>query len=355
MNKYVKVVIVLVVIGIASYFLIPKIFASKESPQNQNKSQGDQSIGADGFVIKPSTLENEIQAVGTIKANEEVEVRSEVSRKIVGIYFKEGSLVGKGKTLIKLDDADLVARLNKLELDEELARMEETRFRELLGKGLYTQAEYDKQINTLEKILADKEAIRIDIDKTNIRAPFGGYVGLRNVSMGSYVTPATVLTTIQDLSKLKIDFSIPERYVNFFKQGQQIFFKVDGIDEEYTGEVYAFEPKIEDNTNTLILRAISSRQNSKLLPGSFANVRLKLSEINDAYLVPTEAIIPNLKGQSVFVANNGKVKEVPVELGKRLEEKVQIIGQVNEGDTVITTNILRLKPDAKVKIGKVIN
>ena len=306
-------------------------------------------------MIKPSTLENEIQAVGTIRANEEVEIRSEVSRKITGIYFKEGSLVGRGKTLVKLDDADLQARLNKLELDEDLARLEETRFRELLGKGLYTQAEYDRQVNALEKILADMESVRIDIEKTNIKAPFGGYVGLRNVSMGSYVTPATVLTTMQDLSKLKIDFSVPERYVNFFQTGQKIYFRVEGIDEEYEGEVYAFEPKIENNTKTLILRAISSRPNSKLLPGSFANVRLKLSEISGAFLVPTQAIIPNMTGQSVFLSRNGKVKEVQVELGQRMEDQVQIIGQINEGDTLITTNILRLKPDAKVKIAKVIN
>lgn len=352
MNKYVKLALIIVVIGVALYFIIPKI-ASKEKPQTQNQPQGDGTTPADGYIIQPSTLENEIQAVGTIRANEEVEIRSEVSRKITGIYFKEGSTVGRGKTLFKLDDSDLIASLNKLKLDEELAVINEKRTKDLLDRGLLPQAEYEIQQNTLGKIRADMESVQIQIDKTSIVAPFSGFVGLRNVSVGSYATPSNILTTMQDLSKLKIDFSIPEKYVNFFKVGQKIIFKVEGIDEEYEGEVYAFEPKLENGTKTLILRAISNRSNSKLLPGSFANVRLIMKEINDALLVPTEAIIPNLKGQGVYVSKNGKVKLVDVDLGKRLEDKVQVIGGVVPGDTIITTNILRLKPDAKVKITKV--
>lgn len=354
MNKYVKLVLVIVAVGITLYFLIPKI-ASKEKPPAQNQSQGDGSTPADGYIIKTSTLDNEIQAVGTIRANEEVEIRSEVSRKITGIYFKEGSMVGRGKTLFKLDDSDLIANLNKLKLDEELAVLNEKRNKELLDKGLLAQADYDIQMTNLAKVRADMESIQIQIDKTSIRAPFSGYVGLRNVSVGSYATPTVVLTTMQDLSKLKIDFSIPEKYINFFKLGQKIFFKVEGIEEEYEGEVYAFEPKLENGTKTLILRAISNRANTKLLPGSFANVRLIMKEINNALMVPTESIIPNLKGQSVYLAKNGKVKVVDVELGKRLEDKIQISGEVFPGDTLITTNILRLKPDAKVKIAKVNN
>ena len=352
MNKYVKLALIIVVIGVALYFIIPKI-ASKEKPPTQNQPQGDGTTPADGYIIKPSTLENEIQAVGTIRANEEVEIRSEVSRKITGIYFKEGSTVGRGKTLFKLDDSDLNASLNKLKLDEELAVINEKRTKDLLDRGLLPQADYEIQQNTLGKIRADMESVQIQIDKTSIVAPFSGFVGLRNVSVGSYATPSNVLTTMQDLSKLKIDFSIPEKYINFFKVGQKIIFKVEGIDEEYEGEVYAFEPKLENGTKTLILRAISNRSNSKLLPGSFANVRLIMKEINDAMLVPTEAIIPNLKGQGVYVSKNGKVKLVGVGLGKRLEDKVQVIGGVVPGDTVITTNILRLKPDAKVKITKI--
>lgn len=352
MNKYIKFAIIIVVIGVALYFIIPKL-SSKEKPQTQNQPQGGGTTPADGYIIKTSTLDNEIQAVGTIRANEEVEIRSEISRKITGIYFKEGSMVGRGKILFKLDDSDLIANLNKLKLDEELAVLNENRSKELLDRGLLPKADYDIQVNSLGKIRADMESVQIQIDKTSILAPFGGYVGLRNVSVGSYATPTNVLTTMQDLSKLKIDFSIPEKYVNFFKTGQKILFKVEGIDEEYEGEVYAFEPKLENGTKTLILRAISNRANTKLLPGSFANVRLIMKEIDNALLVPTESIIPQLKGQSVYVSRNGIVKQVDVELGKRLEDKVQVIGGVVPGDTIIVTNILRLKPDAKVKITKV--
>lgn len=350
--KYIKLAIVLVIVGVAFYFIIPKI-SSKEKSSQQNQQQGDGTVPADGYILKPVTLDNEIQAVGTIRANEEVEIRSEVSRKITGIYLREGSFVGKGKTLFKLDDSDLLANLKKLKLDEDLAVINQNRNKELLDKGLLPQADYELQTTTLEKIRADIEALEVQIDKTSIRAPFSGYVGLRNVSIGSYATPSNILTTMQDLSKLKIDFSIPEKFINFFKIGQKIYFKVEGIDEEYEGEVYAFEPKLENGTKTLILRAVSNRASSKLLPGSFANVRLLLKKIDDAILIPTESIIPTLNGQSVYIARNGRVKQIDVQLGKRLEEKVQITGDIYTGDTLITTNILRLKPDSKIKIVKV--
>jgi membrane fusion protein (multidrug efflux system) len=315
---------------IAGFIIIPKILTTKEkSPTNNPQSnQQNQAITADANIVNEQVLDNEIKTVGTIKANEEVELKSEVSRKIVGIYFKEGSYVSRGKVLFKLDASDLIAQLRKQQVDEQLAINQRDREKMLIDKGLTPEETYETIEANLSRIRADMEITRVNISKTNITAPFSGIIGLRNVSVGAYVSPSVVLASIQDVSKIKIDFSIPE------------------------ASVYAYEPKVENNTRTLVLRAICLNPGKKLLPGNFANVSLKLSTQNNAILIPTEALVPKLKGQSVILYKNGIAKFVDVEIGERTEDKIQITLGINSGDTILTNNILRVKPEMKVKIGK---
>ena len=231
--------------------------------------------------------------------------------------------------------------------------MKTERLKTLLEKGLTSQEEFDIQENELEKIRADISLTRINISKTYIRAPFSGIIGLRNVSIGAYVSPNVVLANLQDVSKVKIDFSIPEKYASVFRRGQKIIFKVDGISGDFQAEVYAFEPKIENTTRSFILRAITANPKNILLPGIFANVRLKIGENSKAIMIPTQALVPQVKGQTVFIVKNGKAKQIEVETGERTEESVQIIsGNIVPGDTVITTNILRIKDGSPVKVTK---
>lgn len=353
MKKPVTIIsIILIVLVIAAIILVPKIFSKKEQTgSDQRQNQQNQVISADGFIINEQVLENEISTIGTIRANEEVEIRSEVSRKIISINFREGAHVGRGQTLFSLDADDLTAKMRKLEIEEKLAKARFEREKTLLEKGLTSQEEYDINENTLEKIRADISITRIEISKTRIRAPFSGIAGLRNVSKGSYVTPQTVLVTMQDVSRVKVDFSIPEKYSPFFRKGQKLTFDVEGIEGTFEAEVYAYEPKVENNTRTLLLRAVCSNPGKKLMPGSFANVKLKLSETEKAILIPTQALIPKLKGQSVLVMRSGKAKLTDVDIGERTEEFVQIkSGEILPGDTIITTNILRIKDNQAVKV-----
>lgn len=351
MKKPVTIIaVILLLIVIAAIFAVPRIFSKKEQPGSQRQNQ-NQMISADGFIISEQLLENEISTIGTIRANEEVEIRSEVSRKIISINFKEGGYVGRGQTLFSLDAADLTAKLRKLEIEERLAISKFEREKQLLEKGLTSQEEYDINENTLEKIRADISITRIDISKASIRAPFSGIAGLRNVSRGSYVTPQTVLVTMQDVSKVKVDFSIPEKYSPFFKTGQHLTFVVEGVEGTFEAEVYAYEPKVENNTRTLLLRAVCTNPGKKLMPGSFANVKLKLSENDKAIMIPTQSLIPKLKGQSVLVLRNGKAKLTDIEIGTRTEDFIQVTsGEISTGDTVITTNILRIKDNTPVNV-----
>jgi membrane fusion protein (multidrug efflux system) len=356
-NKNVKIIAIsLIVLVILGLIIVPKLISTGDKStqnQRQNPDKQGQSVSVDAFIVKTQTLDNEVKAIGTIRANEEAEIRSEVSRKIMGIYFKEGTYVGRGKTLFRLDSEDLAARLRKQEIEERLAVSKLEREKQLREKGLTSQEDYDISENTLEQIRADISLTRIEISKTYIRAPFSGIIGLRNVSSGSYVTPAVVLTTMQDVSRVKIDFSIPEKYIYLFRKGQTVKFRVDGVEGEFDGEVYAYEPKVEGNTRSLVLRAVCLNPERRLLPGTFANVTFKLAENENAIMVPSQAIVPKLKGQSVFLVIEGRAKLVDVELGERTEEFVQITSNnLNSGDTVITTNILRIKDNTPVKVIK---
>lgn len=351
MNKPVRnISIFLIVLALAALLIVPKLLSEKNKDQSSVRPNTDQVIPVDVYVIKSVDLENEVATVGTILANEEVEVKSELTRKITGIYFKEGSFVPKGKVLFRLDDADLLAGLNKLSIDEELYLKQQERDKQLLDKGLLTLDEYDTRENSLEKIRADMEIIEITLDKTYIRAPFSGVAGFRNVSNGSLVTNAVVLTVIQDIGRVKVDFSVPEKYISYFRPGQDITFEVEGYDEAFTGNVMSYDPKIDESTRSIILRASANNRGSRLLPGSFVKVKLKLENISGAMMLPSESIIPKLKGQSIFLYKNGIAKSIDVDMGIRTEKEVQITSNVNVGDTVVTTNVLRLKPESKIKI-----
>lgn len=352
MNKPVRnISIILIVVILGALLIVPKLISEKnktQTPSGPNTSQ--QEISADAFIIKEIDLENEVATVGTIIANEEVEIKSELTRKITGIYFKEGTFVPKGKILFKLDDSDILARLRKLDLDEELNIKQQDREKQLLDKGLLTPDEYEVRETNIEKIKADIEVLEVELSKTEIRAPFSGVTGFRNVSIGSLVNNSNILTTIQDISRVKVDFSIPEKYIAVFRPGQDITFRVEGYDEDFTGKVISYEPKLNESTRSIILRATANNKGSKLLPGSFVKVKLQLEDINNAVMIPTESVVPKLKGQSVFLYQNGLAVSKDVELGIRTEKEVQITSNLNIGDTVISTNILRLKPNSKVKL-----
>ena len=354
MNKRVRnISIGLIILAIIAFLIVPKILSEKNKTAGDGKqSQQDQPTPVDAYIVNPRELDSDISTVGTIVANEDVEIRSELGRKITGIYFKEGAFVPKGKLLFKLDDSDLLAQLKKLELDEQLQLKQAEREKQLLDKGLLTSDEYDIRQTNIEKIRADMELVKINLDKTEITAPFSGIAGFRNVANGSFVNNTVVLTTVKDIRKVKVDFSIPEKLISEFSKGQQISFKVEGYDEEFKGTVVSYDPQLNENTRTILLRAIADNPGNKLLPGSFVKVKLQLKKISDAIMIPTESVVPKQSGQSVFLYKNGIAVSQDVNIEKRSENEVLVTLGVNAGDTVITTNILRIRNNGKVKLAK---
>lgn len=326
---------------------------------NANSNKGGDSKGpkgkskamtVNGVVVKYETFDNNLSLSGSIEANEQVEIRSEVSGIVEGIYFQEGTFVNKGQLLFKVNDIELRAQLRQTSTKEGLAAENERRAKLLLQKEAISQEEYDLARADLKSAQAQSQLIQAQIAKTSVRAPFSGKIGLRSISPGTYITPAILVTKLVNTGKLKITFSIPEKYASQVKSNTIIRFKVAGSEDRYSAKIYAIEPEIAVATRTLQVRAIAENKDGKLLPGTFADVELPLDIIKDAIVVPTEAIIPVQNGKKIFISSNGLAKEIMIETATRTETSVLVLSGINEGDTVITNGVMSLKNDDPVKV-----
>lgn len=303
-----------------------------------------------GVVLKPQVLENIVRSSGTVLASESVDLVAEAAGRIDTILVKEGTHVRKNDLLLKINDDDLQAQLRKTTLQINLASEQEQRQKQLIDKNLTSQEQYDITANNLSTLKADYDNLLASIRKREIRAPFDGIFGLRYVSEGSYVSTTTRIASIQKINPLKVDFSIPEKYAGKVFIGDMVQCKNDELKLQFTGKLYAIEPKIDQTTRTVQLRAACENKSEKIFPGVYVQVEFHLKDIPDALLVPTQAIIPVLKGQTVLVSRNGIVASIPVQTGIRTPTAVQITDGLTSGDTVIITGILQLRPGMPVNV-----
>ena len=322
-------------------------------PMGGGAKGGTPSVVVNGYVMRAEKLDNKIFATGTIISSEVVDLKPEVAGKIVQMNIQEGKPVSKGQILIKLNDTDLQANLRKLDAQLKLAQQSEERLRKLLDIKGISQDEYDVVANQISNIKADMDFTQAQIAKTVLAAPFSGVIGLRSVSLGSYVNATSQIATIQALNPVKVDFTIPEKYANTVRIGDNITFSTEGSNTKFTGKVYATDNQIDPVSRTLKLRATAANPNNQLRAGAFVKVDFSLKEIDNALMVPTEAIIPILKGQQVMIARGGQATVVKIDVGVRTDAKIQVTSGLQVGDTVITSGLMGLKPDAKVKFGSV--
>ena len=298
--------------------------------------------------VSPEPLEVHVTATGTLLGRESVELVSELSRRLVEVHAEEGSQVARGDVLFELDATDLEAELMKLQVQAQLARVTLERTERLHAEGLSNQQELDLARARVDAANADRHALQVTLSKAKIRAPFAGRLGLRRVSEGAWVTPSTVLSTLQDTSSLKLDFTLPERYAGAIAHGGAFRFRVEGHAETFTGKVAAIEPAVDAATRSLIVRGVIEGQTA-LLPGSAASVEVPL-RVERALLVPAIAIVPGIEGRQVFVADEGRVRAVPVEVGFRTGDRAQIVQGLQAGDQVIVSNLLRLREGIPVSV-----
>jgi membrane fusion protein, multidrug efflux system len=327
-------------------------FSSCQSKKNE---AGDQkglkkAMTVNGIVVHPAVMENKILSTGSILANEEIEIRSETQGRITKINFEEGGLVTGGEILVKIDDSDLQAQLKKLRLQEKEQKDDVYRKEKLLELKAISQEEYDKSINQLGIIQADIELLQANIEHTEIRAPFDGKVGLRSISPGGFISPALLIGRLQQTDPVKIDFSIPEKYRFKIRAGSLILFEVEGIDSLFRGRVYAIEPRIDPSTRNILIRAICPNPKNLLVPGSFAKVQVLLDNIPNALIIPSEAVIPQIDGEKVFVVRDGKVRSQMIVSGVRTDRNVQVERGLQDNDTVVISGILQVKDGMPVSV-----
>jgi membrane fusion protein (multidrug efflux system) len=349
------VLIVLLLAVIIFYPKIKPLFSSeaKGGPGGQMMG-GGQPLFVSGFVIKPVQMNEMKISSGTILPDEEVDLSFETSGKIVGINFKEGTRVRKGDLLAKMNDKPLQAQYLKLQAQKKLAEEKEFRQRSLLEKDAISRESYDQIATELQSIEADIQLIQARITETELRAPFDGIIGLRLLSEGSYASPATKIVRLVKTSPLKIEFSIPERYASEVKSGFPIEFRIDGDTNVFKASVYAVEPKIDINTRTIGVRALYPNTRDELKPGRFASISMRLSQIDNTIAIPTEAVIPEMEGEKVFVYKAGKASSVKVTIGLRTEALIQIQNGLQFGDTLLTSGILQLREGLPVVLDTLI-
>jgi membrane fusion protein (multidrug efflux system) len=343
MPRWLIVTIVTVIVIVLGYAAMKTKGSKSHTRAGTTTMRNRPTAKVDAFIVRPSLLIDDITVSGSLFAYEEVDLKNEVAGRVVMINLPEGKKVKKGTLLVKLFDDDLQAGLRKLEIQLDIQKKIYERQSELLKVNGISQNDYDQTGLQLNSLRSDIEIQKVLIRKTEVLAPFDGIIGLRNVSVGAEVTPSTLLATIRSEDKLKLDFSVPEKYSTEIKPGMKVIFTLSNDDRQYEATVFATEEGIDPLTRNLKVRAVVDNKSEHLIPGAFTDVELKLSENKNALLIPTQAIIPQQQGESVIVAKNGKAHFVAVKTGIRKESMIEITSGLQPGDTLLVTGLLFLK------------
>ena len=361
MNKKLRLTVtILLIIFLALILFYPKyksFLASKikgKGITGEPIRQAQQKLNAVGYIIVPTNMSELINQSGTLRPDEEVDLSFETSGKIVAINFTEGTRVKKGDLLSKINDKPLQAQLEKLEAQLKMSEAKEFRQRSLLDKDAISQESYDQVQTDVQSLKADINLVKARISETELRAPFDGIIGLRYLSEGSYTTSSTKIAKLIKISPIKIEFSISEKYSSEIKTGYPITFKIVGNEKIFKASVYAIDPKIDIDMKTITLRALYPNRDEELKSGRYAEITLELSKIANTISIPTEALIPEMEGQKVFIYSKGKAQAIKVTTGLRTEAKIQITDGLKFGDTLITSGIMQLRQGLPIMLDTVI-
>jgi len=328
--------------------LVPRLYPSGDSGKS-SVGEAPEVLEVETLVVTPHRLVERFSTVGTILADEQVQIRSEIAGIIEEIHFEEGSRVVPKELLVQIVDTEFVAERDRAQYQVELAQLREERQKDLFTQGLTSQDEYDLALSRLNVLQAELRLAEAQLAKTEIRAPFAGIIGLRQVSRGAALAPQVAIATLQKIDTVKMEFTVPESYAGRLRLGESVRFRVKGSTRDHVGEVYAFEPNVDRETRSLRARARSANPDGELLPGAFADVELAIREIEDALTVPAIAIIPELGSKKVFVVEDGRAVPRLVETGVRTDTEVQVIRGLAASDKVIVSAIQRLSSGLPVR------
>lgn len=335
--------------AVLALLLIPRLMPAGDDDAAAAQATGQaETLVVDVKRMQPELLVERLATTGTLQADEQVEIRSEIAGVVESIHFDEGVRVPAGRLLVQLEDEELAAERDRARFRVDLARQREARQQDLLRQGLISQDEYDTALSQLNVLEAELRLAEAQLAKTSIEAPFDGLIGFRFISVGAAISPQTPIATLLKVDPVKIEFAVPERYASEVRVGETVSFRVKGAEEKHSGRVYAIEPTVDRETRSLRARARSANPDGTLLPGAFADVELTIREIPDALTVPAIAVIPELGGKKVFVVENGQAVPRFVETGIRTDTDVQIVQGLEPDERVVVSGMQRLAPGAPV-------
>jgi membrane fusion protein (multidrug efflux system) len=356
-TRYIIYTVLALVLGLLIY---NKFFSERAKKLEAKNTKGGKGGGRNGpvsvkvMIVKDTVLDNYIDVTGSIDANERVSLVSQTAGNITGIYFSEGSRVKKGQLLVKVYNQDQIAALKQSQYQITLAKQNEYRSRLLLQKEAISQQEYETSLAGLNTLQAQGDVIRAQLTRTEIRAPFSGTIGLRNVSPGGYLSPNTPIATLVNIDPAKLTFSVPEKYLPLVSKGTKVTFTVSSSLDKFNAVVYAIEPSIDVASRTITVRARAANPKGLLTAGSFAKINLQLDQIAKTIMVPTECVIPDLKSSKVYVYHNGEALAKNVKTDLRTATQVQVIEGLQAGDSLVVSGIIQMRPKVPLKIIKVI-
>ncbi len=338
-----------------SFFLYPLVLIvillsckSKEK-SSDNRSKGDQPVIVDIIIAEKEAITSIIEANGTVIPNEFVELRPEVSGRLVYLNLPEGKDIVRGTVVARVNDADLQAQVARSKVQLTLAQKTVERFQQLLDVNGLNQADYDAALNQANTLKADIVYTQALLDKTIIRAPFSGVAGLRQVSPGAFVTPATVIATLQQLSDVKIDFTLPEMYSGMIKNGSLVEVEVDAVTKERgRAMIIATEPGANTNTRNLKVRALL--KGAKANPGAFVKVYINAGKGRSSIKIPANCIIPDDKNNQVIIVKNGRANFVNIQTGVREANTVEVTNGLKVGDSIVVTGVLFARPNSILNV-----
>lgn len=353
----------IVVLLVSAYFIQRTFFASPETEGGATtaaeapkggppagQSRGGGVIPITVYVAAPQRITDGITAIGSLVPNEEVDIAGELQGKVTAIEFAEGSRVEKDQLLVRINDDDLQAQLKQFEFRKKTLGEKVERQRILFAQEAVSQESYDQIVTEYNVLLADIELLQVKISRTQIRAPFSGVVGFRYVSLGSYIQPATKIARLVDYNTLKVEFSIPEKYMGTPLVGKQILFTTESSPTKRTATIYAMDPRVDDKTRTIILRARYNNTSQDLRAGMSCRVTIPTIDVADMLLVPSEGVVPSLEGKSLWKVRNGAPVLEPIETGFRNQTMVEVTQGLAVGDSVIITGLMQMRDGAKIKV-----
>lgn len=336
--------------ALAIHTFVPQQNEELSAAPAGGRGGGAGALNVRAVVMGEQSLTDGLYVSGSLVPDEEVSLTFETAGKITEILFREGSQVAKGDLLAKINDAPLQAQLRRQQAQVKLMQDRVYRAKALLAKEAVSQEAVQEAEANLQALQADIDGVKAQIAQKELRAPFDGVIGLRQVSTGAYVTTTTPVATLTKNRPLKVEFSVPERYAGTLEPGTELTFTAEGDLTPRDAKVYAFDSRVDSDTRTYTVRALYANTDGKLVPGRYVNVNLTTRHYDKTLAVPSEAIVSEMGIDKVFVCRNGKAEPVEISKGLRTDAQVQVLKGLSVGDTVITSGTMQLRKGQRVVV-----